>query len=63
MGFVDTFCYGDSILLAASYQNGYTYQWYAADNRLAGETNDTFFVKNTGLYKVVVESDGCIDSS
>jgi hypothetical protein len=59
----NSFCFGDSMALAAGYQHGYSYQWYIGHNPLSGETGDTLVIKNTGLYKVVVEANGCKDSS
>ncbi len=51
--------------LTASAQNA-SYQWYECSNGLSpivGETDSVFFPKNNGSYLVVVNQNGCIDTS
>jgi hypothetical protein len=53
-----TFCAGDSAVLTASPATppaNYSYQWYNNGNPIAGASNATFVVRNTGSYTLRLE--------
>lgn len=55
-----SFCPGDSVLLTASYQPGYTYEWKRYSSFLTGETDSVLNVNKTGKYRVrVTDQYGC----
>gem|GEM_PF-6109630 len=51
------FCQGGSVVLTSS--NSPTYQWLNTNNPIAGATNQTLTVSNTGIYSVT-NSFGCV---
>lgn len=57
-----TFCEGDTALLVANTPppgQSYTYQWMESGANLAGETNDTLFITESGIYSIEVSSNLC----
>lgn len=58
------FCPGDSVLLTASYQPGFTYEWKRYSSYLVGETDSVLNVKKTGKYRVrITDQNGCVSIS
>lgn len=49
---------GDSILLQATIDPGYSYQWYMNGSAIGGATDDSYYALDAGDYFVVVY-DGC----
>jgi gliding motility-associated-like protein len=49
-----TFCLGDSVMLTATFNTDYTYQWQFNNSQIAGATNNTLVVTEAGLYNVIV---------
>lgn len=57
-------CQGDSIILTANSQPGYSFMWHKNNVPLAGDTNSSLVVKQSGDYYVVVtNSVNCSDTS
>lgn len=57
--------YVDSMRLI-SLDSGANFQWYSCDSNwqiLSGETNSVFVPQVSGSYALVIERDGCIDTS
>ncbi len=50
-------CFGESLLLDATYTGNNQYQWFRDGVVLAGETNPTFTVTQEGFYEVEIEID------
>jgi len=59
----DTLCKGDSVIFASSNANNKTYKWLRNNAVLTGETNTSLKVGISGNYKVIVNFDGCEDTS
>lgn len=56
----DTFkCAGDSVLLIATNNTQYKYQWLVNGNEIAGATKSQYFAKTTGLHSVRISLGGC----
>jgi hypothetical protein len=53
------FCAGDSAVLTANSNPGYSYQWYRNDTLLSGKTAASLIVKASGNYNVNVSNDHC----
>ena len=49
---LSTICYGDSVLYIAAVQPGNTMQWYFNGNKIVGQTNDSIYLKKSGVYFV-----------
>lgn len=47
-------CIGDSVKIIANVGQGYTYQWLRNNNIILGATQNYFYAKQKGQYKVVV---------
>ncbi len=57
-------CTGDSVKLSANIGIGYTYQWKRNNANIAGATNDFFYAKKKGTYKVIItNASGCSATS
>lgn len=59
----DTVCKGDSITFSSSSAPNKTYKWLRNNQIITGENNNTLSVYNPGNYKVIVNFDGCEDTS
>jgi type IX secretion system substrate protein len=64
----DTFCSGDSVLIAvdtAAYYNGCTYTWYQDTVLLLTQTDSAFYTTQPGKYKVIITNSatGCSNTS
>lgn len=59
----DTLCKGDTIVFASSNPSNKTFKWLRNNSIILGETNSTLKVANNGNYRVVVNIDGCEDTS
>jgi PKD repeat protein len=58
-----TFCQGDSVILSATNNTGYTYQW-KRDGGAVGTNSSQFVAKSSGNYNLVVSNaNGCSVSS
>jgi PKD repeat protein len=56
-----SFCPGDSVILSASHQPGYSYEWKRYSNYLPGETDSALTVTKTGKYSVrITDQFGCV---
>ncbi len=61
---INILCEGDSMLIAALYKDGYTYQWFNYSTLIEGATEANYFVKQNGRYRVMVTSSlGCTKTS
>lgn len=49
-----SYCAGDSLLLP-TYYSGNNYHWYKNGVAIANATNDSFYVKTPGVYKVLAD--------
>ncbi|MBS1656459.1 MAG: PKD domain-containing protein [Bacteroidetes bacterium] len=59
-----TFCNGNSVDLAATEGNGYTYQWYMDGDEIGGATSSHYSASAAGNYSVtIVSGDGCTGQS
>jgi Concanavalin A-like lectin/glucanases superfamily/Secretion system C-terminal sorting domain len=58
-----TFCVGNNVTLNATNVNGYNYKWYNNTSLLTGQNGTSFSANQTGLYKVIIDSMGCRDTS
>ncbi|HRH65390.1 MAG TPA: lamin tail domain-containing protein, partial [Bacteroidia bacterium] len=54
-----TFCSGGNVLLSATSDPGYTYQWKRNNTNISGATSSTYTAIQGGTYTVVVTSSGC----
>jgi hypothetical protein len=53
-------CQGDSIIISAPVQTGYTYQWYKNNQVVQNQVSSALTLKTAGNYKVLVtSSNGC----
>ena len=57
-----TFC-GGSVTLSANIGSGYTYQWRRDGTWITGATTSTYAASTSGLYSVIVTSNGCSTTS
>jgi PKD repeat protein len=57
------YCAGQSTTLSASTGAGYTYQWQANGQTLAGANTSSYAVDSTGTYTVAVTALGCTSNS
>ncbi len=58
------FCDGDSVILSATNNPGYTFQWKKYANDLSGDTTANLVVTKPGVYKAIVtDSIGCARAS
>jgi hypothetical protein len=62
--YLDTSIYLNAPYLVSAAQN-VTYQWYDCNSQavILGETNVNFLPSNNGSYAVIIEKDGCSDTS
>jgi hypothetical protein len=51
-------CYGDSVFLTTAPISGYQYQWFFNNTGIPGETNHSHYAKQTGIYKLRINSAG-----
>jgi len=58
-----TFCGPGSVRLVTSNGVGFKYQWLKNGGILPGETFSNFLAINSGSYAVIVNRDGCIDTT
>jgi len=58
-----TFCGPGSVRLVTSNGVGFQYQWLKNGGILPGETFSDFLAINSGSYAVIVNSNGCIDTT
>ena len=56
-------CDGDEVEIYTDTNSLYEYQWLYNGAVLAGETNPTLTVDDDGLYSMVIDSGGCVDTS
>jgi hypothetical protein len=61
MGGSTTICQNDSVLMTANSANAY--QWYNFGVAIPGETNQTYYAKQTGEYTVAVTTGSCTITS
>lgn len=53
------FCTGGNILLTATNNGSYTYQWYNGANPINGATTNTYTASTAGTYSVTATSGAC----
>jgi large repetitive protein len=58
-----SFCQGNSTVISATSTYGNTYQWYMNGNLIAGATAATYSATQAGSYTVVIQRDGCTNTS
>jgi len=58
-----TFCAGGSVTLTVNSTTGATYQWLDLGNVITAATANTYSATATGVYNVLVTSNGCTDTS
>lgn len=59
-----TFCAGDSVVLQANVNAGFTYQWIKGVNAISGATANKYTAKVAGTYKVrTTNANGCTKTS
>jgi hypothetical protein len=58
-----TFCEGDSIVLTALQDHGYSYQWIKDGNDLSGDTLPMLTVFQNGTYAVIITHNGITATS
>ncbi|MCK9207970.1 MAG: T9SS type A sorting domain-containing protein, partial [Salinivirgaceae bacterium] len=58
-----TICQGEPLSLSIIPTNGESYQWFRNSVAMAGETNDTVSIIETGVYNVVSSIGSCIQTS
>ncbi|MEX2596296.1 MAG: SprB repeat-containing protein, partial [Salibacteraceae bacterium] len=56
-------CAGESVTLSSDTNALYEYQWLYNGSSLGGEVNADYTTANAGNYSVVVDSNGCVDTS
>ncbi|HSU28928.1 MAG TPA: M12 family metallo-peptidase [Chitinophagaceae bacterium] len=54
-----SFCTGSPVLLTASFNASYTYQWYKDAVLIGGATSNTYTATSTGTYSVLVSAGAC----
>ena len=57
------FCDGDSVQMIADTGSGWTYQWQLNGVDIPGATGPSWFADTTGAYTVIVNDNGCADTS
>lgn len=58
------FCSYDSVILYGPVALGYTYQWRSSGISIAGATNSSYTVHNSGNYRLIVfNASGCSDTT
>jgi PKD repeat protein len=53
------FCSGDSLYLSTGTGLNYTFQWLSSGSPISGATNEFYYAKAAGNYKVAVTANGC----
>lgn len=54
------FCTGNTVLMTATFNAAYAYQWYKDGNSLGGAISNTYTATSTGNYSVTATSGACI---
>jgi len=56
-------CFGDTLLLDATWSAGLSWQWLEDDAPVAGATDSVLQVAASGYYRVIISKGACIDTS
>jgi len=59
----DTICQGDMVLLQGDTGANFGYQWLVNGSVLAGENNISYNAQTSGLYQVLIDDQGCLDTA
>jgi hypothetical protein len=58
-----SFCQGNSTVISATSTFGNTYQWFMNGNVIPGATAATYSASQAGSYTVLIQRDGCTNTS
>jgi hypothetical protein len=58
-----SFCQGNSTVISATSTFGNTYQWFMNGNIIPGATAATYLASQAGSYTVLIQRDGCTNTS